>query len=71
MPVIDESRVFRSPDLHDDADSYGTQDSEDFGTIPADQEVLDDIRDDFSGRSDDMRIVYSSNEHRLLHLIFS
>jgi len=71
MPVIDESRAFRSPDLHDDADSYGTQDSEDFGTIPADQEVLDDIRDDFSGRSDDMRIVYSSNEHRLLHLIFS
>jgi len=50
MPVIDESRAFRSLDLHDDADSHGTQDSEDFGTIPADQEVLDDMRDDFSGR---------------------
>ena len=36
--------------IHDDADSYGTQDSEDFGIIPADQEVLDDMRDDFSGR---------------------
>jgi len=52
MPVIDESRAFRSPDLHDDTDGYGTHDSGDFGTIPADQEVLDDIRDDFSGRSD-------------------
>ena len=50
MPVIDESRAFRSPDLHDDADSHGTQDSEDFGTIPADQEVLDDMRGVFSGR---------------------
>jgi len=50
MPVIDESRAFRSPDLYDDADSHGTQDSEDFGTIPADQEILDDIRDDVSGR---------------------
>ncbi len=50
MPVIDESRAFRSPDLHDDADSHGTQDSEDFGTILADQEVLDDMRDGFSGR---------------------
>ena len=40
MPVIDESRAFRSPDLHDDEDSHGTQDSEDFGTIPADQEIL-------------------------------
>ena len=50
MPVIDESRAFPSPDLHDDEDSHGTQDSEDFGTIPADQEILDDMRDDFSGR---------------------
>jgi len=50
MPVIDESRVFRSPDLHDDTDSHGTQDSEEFATISADQEVLDDMRDDFSGR---------------------
>ena len=49
MPVIDESGAFRSPDLHDDADSHGTQDSEDFGTIPADQEILDDIRDDLAG----------------------
>ena len=65
MPKIDESRGFRSPDLHDDADSYGTQDGGDFGTIPADQELLDDIRDDFSGRPDDMRIVYSFNEHHL------
>jgi len=32
---IDESKGFRSPDLDDDADSYGTQDSRDFGTIPA------------------------------------
>ena len=43
MPVIDESRAFRSPALDDDEDSHGTQDSEDFGTIPADQEILDDI----------------------------
>jgi len=50
MPVIDESRAFRSPDLHDDEDSHGTEDSEDFGTIPADQEILDDMRDDFSER---------------------
>ena len=33
MPVIDESWAFRSPDLHDDADSHVTQDIEDFGTI--------------------------------------
>ena len=71
MPVIDESRAFRSPGLHDDADSYGTQDSGDFGTIPADQELFDDIRDDFSGRPDAMRIIHSSNEHHLLDLIFS
>ncbi len=50
MPVIDESRGFRSLDLHDDADSHGTQDSEDFGTIPADQEILNDMRNDFIGR---------------------
>ena len=31
MPIIDESRGLRSPDLHDDADSQGTKDSEDFG----------------------------------------
>ena len=37
-------------DLYDDADSHGTQDSEDFGLIPADQEVLDDIGHAFSGR---------------------
>jgi len=48
-PVIDESRGFRSPDLGDDADSYGTQDIGEFGTIPADQRLLDDMRDDFSG----------------------
>ncbi len=71
MPVIDESRAFRSPGLHDDADSYGTQDSGDFGTIPADQKLLDDITEDFRGRSDTMSIVYSSNEHHLLDLIFS
>ena len=52
MPVSDESGAFRSPDLHDDTDSHGTQDSGEFGTIPADQEVLDDIRDVFSGRPD-------------------
>ena len=45
MPVIDESRAFRSPDIHNDADSHGTQDTEDIGTIPADQKVLDDMRD--------------------------
>ena len=50
MPVIDESRAFRSPDLHDDEDSQWTQDSEDFGTITDDQEVLDDMIDDFSER---------------------
>jgi len=54
MPVIDESSAFRSPDLHDDEDSHGTQDSEDFGTIPADQEILGDMRDDFSERLPDM-----------------
>ena len=37
-------------DLYDDADSHGTQDSEDFGTIPADQEILNDMRNDFIGR---------------------
>ena len=41
---------FRSPDLDDDAHSNGSQDSGVFGTIPADQELLDDIRDNFSGR---------------------
>jgi len=48
--VIDASRAFRRPDLQDDADSYETQDSGDFGTIPADQGLLDDIRDDFRER---------------------
>jgi len=48
MPVIDESRGFRSPDL-DDADSYGTQDSGEFGIIPPDQELLNDMRDDLVG----------------------
>ena len=71
MPVIDESRAFRSPDLHDDADSYETQESGDFGTMHADQKRPDDIRDDFGGRPDAMRIVYFSNEHHLLDLIFS
>jgi len=33
------------------ADSYGTQDSGEFGTIPADQGFLDDMRDHFSGRA--------------------
>ena len=50
MPVTDESRTFRSLDLHDDADSYGTQESGDFGAMPADQKRPDDIRDDFGGR---------------------
>jgi len=36
MPVIDESRGFRSPDLDDDADRYGTQICGEFGIIPAD-----------------------------------
>ena len=54
MPKIDESRGFRSPDLHDDADSYGTQDSEEFRTVPADQKLLNDIRDVFSGRLEAM-----------------
>jgi len=45
-PVI---RGFRSPNLDDDTDSYETQDSGEFGTIPADQGLLDDMRDDFSG----------------------
>jgi len=71
MPVTDESRTFRSLDLHDDADSYGIQESGDYGTMPADQKRSDDIRDDFGGRPDAMRIVYYSNEHHLLGLIFS
>ena len=71
MPVIYESRAFRSLDLHDDADSYGTQESGDFGAMPADQKRPDDIRDDFGGRPDAMRIVYFSNDHHLLELIFS
>jgi len=50
MPVIDESRGFRSPHLDDDADSYGTQDSGEFGTIPSQEGLLDDMRDDFSWR---------------------
>ena len=40
---------FCSPDLDDDVDSYGTQDSGEFGTIPADQGLLDDMRDDLIG----------------------
>ena len=51
MHVINESRGFRSPDLDDYADSYGTQDSGEFGTIPADQGLLNSMRDDFSGRA--------------------
>jgi len=51
MPVIEESRGFRSPDLDDDADSYGTQDSGEFGIIPAEEELLHDMRDDFSVRT--------------------
>ena len=39
----------KSPDLDDDADSYGTQDSGKFGTIPAEEGHLDDMKDDFSG----------------------
>ncbi len=50
-PVIDESGSFRSPKLEDDTDSYGTQDSGEFGTIPADKGIFDDMRDDFSGRA--------------------
>jgi len=51
MPVIEESGGFRSPDLDDDADSYGTQDSGEFGTIPVEEGLLDDMRVDFSGRA--------------------
>ena len=51
MPVIDESKGFRSPDLDDDANSYGRRDSGEFEIIPADQGLLDDMRDDFSGRA--------------------
>jgi len=54
MPVIDESRVFRWPDLDDDTDSYGTQDNGEFGTIPADQSLLVDMRDAFSERAGDI-----------------
>jgi len=51
MPVIEESWGFRSPVLHDDTDSYGTQDSGEIGIIPADQGLLDNVRDYFSGRA--------------------
>jgi len=36
--------------LDDDADSNGTQDSGEFGRIPAEEGILDGMRDDFSGR---------------------
>ena len=42
---------FRIPDLDDDADSYGKQDSREFGIIPAEEGLLDIIRDDFSRRA--------------------
>ena len=71
MPVIDESRAFWSTDLHDDADNYGTHDTGDFGTSLADQELLDDISNEFSRRPDAMRIVYSSNDHHHSDVIFS
>jgi len=70
MPVICESRAFRSPDLHDDSDSHGTQDSQDFGTIPADQEIFGDIRDGFSGRPVSMGDGYLDVCVEILGLIF-
>jgi len=48
MPVIEESGSFRSPDLDGDADSYSAQDRGEFGTIPAEEGLLDDMRDGFS-----------------------
>ena len=74
MPVIEESRGFRSPDLDDDADSYETQDSGEFGIIPADQRLLDDMGDDFSGKAgvmddgyidtDGTDLVYGLTNHK-------
>ena len=51
MPLIDESGGFRGPNLDGDAGSYGTQDSGEFGTMPADHGLLDDMRDDFRGEA--------------------
>ena len=58
MPVIDEPRGFRSPDLDDNADSYGTQDNGEFRTIPADQGLLVCMKGDFSGRAGAMADAY-------------
>ena len=49
-PVIEESGSFRSLHLDDNADSNGTQDSGEFGIIPAEEGILDGMRYDFSGR---------------------
>jgi len=51
MPLIEESWDFRSPDLDGDADSYSAQDRGEFGTIPAEEGLLDDMRDNFSERA--------------------
>jgi len=48
MPLNEESWGLCSPDLDDDADSYSAQDSGKFGTIPAEEGFLDDMRDGFS-----------------------
>ena len=63
-----------SPDLDDDADSYETQDSGEFGIIPADQRLLDDMGDDFSGKAgvmddgyidtDGTDLVYGLTDHK-------
>ena len=44
-------RPFRSPYLDDDTDCYGTQDSGEFGRVPAKEGILDFLRDAFSGRA--------------------
>jgi len=79
MPVIEESGGFRCPDLDDDTDSYGTQDSGEFGTIPAEEGLLDDIKDDFSGRAgvmgdgyidtDGTNLVYSEDTRERIAML--
>ena len=44
MPVIEESGRSRSPDLDGGAVSYSAQDRGEFGTIPAEERLLDDMR---------------------------
>jgi len=76
---MEESGGFCSPDLDDDADSYGTQASGEFGIIPAEEGLLDDIEMILVGRAavmgdeyidtDGTDLVYALTDHSHIPMV--